>query len=335
MRTEFRSSWLRGISSRFQSGHISECEYDVVLTASSWDCRCLCITNEKRISFEIALMIEFSTRDEQGLRDKHDKALLKHLRRTSNKLHVFKGSSSAVESLWTDIKKKLLEIANSLNRPISILLDISTIPRYLVGAALALGLKQGLASRITGFYAEGTYDNPTGDLQGVFTGERWRFVPIPGLEGLYNPVKKRFFLLSLGFEGSKTLRYLSTQEPDRVSVLFADPGFDQGYAERSRSNNAALLDYFHIPPQQIAAAHAGDAVAAWAELSARRLENFRLENVSYICCGTKPHSFALMLRALSVKTATVLYNVPDIHRVINTVPTGFVWTYDLNDVTRL
>jgi hypothetical protein len=280
-------------------------------------------------------MIEFAIRDQQGLRDKHDAELSAYLSQMAKHFHVIKGSSSAIEGLWSDIKNRLVEITNRLNRPISILLDISTLPRFLAGAVLALGLKHGLASRITGFYAEGTYDSSTGDLQGVFTGERWRFVPIPGLEGRYDPVKKRFFLLSLGFEGSKTLRYLSTQEPDRVSVLFADPGFEQGYAERSRVNNAALLEYFHIPPEQIAAAHAGNAVAAWAELCTRQLEKFSSENVSYICCGTKPHSFALMLRALSVKSATVLYNVPDLHRVINTVPTGYVWTYELTDVTRL
>ena len=205
----------------------------------------------------------------------------------------------------------------------------------MTGSVLALGLGRGIASRVSVFYAEGIYAGSVGDLQGVFTGERWQFVPIKGLEGHYDSTKSRFYLVSVGFEGSKTLRYVATQEPDRVSIVLADPGFEPSYPEKSRLNNAALIQHFHIPEAQMAHAHAGDAVAVWSELELRSFERFEDENVSYLCCGTKPHSLGLMLRALCMGSPTVLYNVPDQHKVIDTEPTGNVWTYEFKDLTRL
>jgi hypothetical protein len=239
------------------------------------------------------------------------------------------------EDMWNKLQEKIIGIAVRLGRPISLLLDISTLPRFLTGAVLAMGLARGISSRLTVFYSEGTYTGDVGDLQGIFTGERWKFVPINGLEGHYDSSKSRFYLVSVGFEGSKTLRYVSTHEPDRVSVLIADPGFEASYAARSRANNEDLIRYFHIPPEQTANAHAGDAVAVWSELDVRYFERFESENVSYLCCGTKPHSLGLMLRAMCLGSPCVLYNIPDQHKVINTQPTGKVWTYEFHDVTRL
>jgi hypothetical protein len=336
IRNSFRQSWLHGTSEQCAASEIGEFSVDLLISASSWDCRCLCLTQEKHIRSNTAVMLEFDGRDNRGLRDKHDPALEKYLRSVSVQFKKIRGSSGAVEGLWQELQKEIVTLASRLGRPINILLDTSTFPRFLMGAVAALGLGKGVADELVIYYAEGVYERAGGnDSQSLFTGERWRFVPIPGLEGHYYSTKDRYFLVSAGFEGSKTLRYLSGQEPDRVSLLMADPGYEPGYPEQARANNAAVIEYFQIPSDQIATAHAADAVAAWTELSVRSFERFDTENVSYVCCGTKPHSLALVLRALVLGSPSVLYNIPDVHRVFNTVPTGLVWVYKLHDITKV
>ena len=335
MKTDFRHGWLKGSSERFGVGTVTKEHFDILICASSWDSRCVAVTNETGLTADHSLLVLFASRDHSGLRDAHDPKLEEFCRKHTSTIHIVKGSSAIVDGLWTQIHNILVSISSELGRRIKILIDISTLPRFLTGALLKMGLARSLCSKIKIFYSEGVYKGVPGDLQGVFTGERWRFVPITGLEGHYYPDKSRFYLVSVGFEGNKTLRYVSRSEPDRVSLLFSDPGFEPEYAARARHNNRELMDYYHIPPEQSAAAHAGDAIAAWKELTIRNFERFEQENVSYLCCGTKPHSLALILRALVLPSAEVLYNVPDIHKVIDTESTGFNWTYDLEDITLI
>lgn len=334
MKTKFRHSWLEGQSERHASGKFPAGKFDLLITASSWDSRCLALTEENGVSAGTAILLLFDSRDNIGLRDQHDPKLADYCARVSKTTHTVSGSSSNIEELWERVESLVIKESLSLGRSLSILLDISTFPRFISGALLALALGRGVASKVTVFYAEGIYKGTNADLQSVFTGERWRFIPVKGLSGRYDPTKSRYFLVSIGFEGSKTLRHVSTHEPDRISILLADPGFEPGYAERSRSNNSELLSYFHVPDSQVAAAHAGDAIAAWAELTMRSLERFQEENIFYLCCGTKAHSLGMMLRALTHKSICVLYNIPDVHKVIDTRPTGFIWRYELQDVTR-
>jgi len=90
-----------------------------------------------------------------------------------------------------------------------------------------------------------------------------------------------------------------------------------------------------IPDEQIIAARAGDAIEAWRKMAERPPDNFSRENSCYLCRGTKPHALALGLRALSLGTPTVLYNVPERHKVVDVKPAGHFWRYDIRDLSIL
>ena len=152
---------------------------------------------------------------------------------------------------------------------------------------------------------------------------------MPGLEGEYDPAKARFYLLSVGFEGAKTLRVVTRADPDRVSVLFPEPGYFPEYSKRTRIDNDALLRRFRVPRDQVVCATAADAIGAWEALHRNNVERPDLENSYYLCCGTKPHSIALALRAAALRTPAVVYNVPEEHKVVQIRAAGLYWRFNI------
>jgi hypothetical protein len=331
MITRFRDSYLAGTSDCFNSAGELKGYFDVFLTASSWDSRCISITKAQDVKLGEAMPMYFDVRDTLGLRDKHDKILSDYCKQVSERTTSIHGSSRDVQLLWSKIHTGLIKIAEERKRPLHLLLDISTCPRYYASAVCAVGLVSGLMDKITVFYAEATY--PEGAATEIaFTGGRWQTVPIPGLLGRYQPESKRFYFVSVGFEGWKTLRVVARADPDRVSVLIPDPGVIPEYVEKAYNHNSELFDSYKIPEDQIVRAHAADAIGVWKALSAAALER-QDENSYFLCCGTKPHSLAFALRALSLGFPTVLYNVPDEHKVVLTEPNGKFWRYVIEDVT--
>lgn len=333
METLFRQSFLVGTSeSLAKLGGLEGC-YDLMILASSWDQRCICIADERRLQIKQAIPIFFSLRDNLGYRDRHDKIIIEYCRSIASTVSPIRGASIDVDSMWRDLFHHMKKAYMDNNRPLNIFVDISTCPRYYFTAVCALAFKFGFAEKITFFYAEGEYPENSNDQEIAFTIGRWRAVPIPGLLGEYDPRKNRFYLVSIGFEGWKTLRVVLRADPDRVSILIGDPGFAPGYPRRSLENNRELFEQYQIPAQQQVRAYAGDAIAAWSALSKARVERPDFENTFYLCSGTKPHSLALALRAIILGYPAVLYNLPDEHKVVPTRANGRFWRYDVQDVT--
>jgi hypothetical protein len=148
IKTEFRQTWLHGVSRQSASGTAKLAGFDVIVAASSWDKRCLCITNEHQVRAKFAIMLLFSMRDNQGLRDHHDPALEIYLRSVADSFESLLGSSTAVEGMWATLKDKLISIASALGRPISILLDISTLPRACLFIAQWRDLGDGAVMKL-------------------------------------------------------------------------------------------------------------------------------------------------------------------------------------------
>jgi hypothetical protein len=335
MKTVFRQAYLIGESNRSDHQGVLNGQYDLMILSSSWDGRSICITSENDVRAKHSILLLFDFRDNSGLRDKHDKMLIDYCNKKSEFTNPIRGHSIDIENIWSQIYAKITEIAGDLRRPLRVLMDISSCPRYYFCAATAVGFSQALVENMTFLYAEGKYPDSPSDREIAFTGSRWKTVAIPGLFGEFEPEKKRFYLVSVGFEGWKTLRVISRQDPDRISVLFPDPGFVLDYPERTHRNNKDLLTQYQIPDEQIVRAHAGDAIAAWKELSVKGVERPLKENVFYLCSGTKPHSLALTLRAITLGYPAVLYNLPDEHVVVPMEPNGKFWIYTVSDVTSL
>ena len=332
MELKHRDGFIEASSIPLDSPADLEGAYDALILVSSWDQRCVCITDCDKLSARHGILILFDRRDSSGLRDKHDPQLEQFCDRVCETKHVIRGSSLDVAGMFDRLTAALTQILRQIQRPLRIVLDLSTCPRYYAAAILSEHFARGLIAQVVVFYAEAEYPAEA-DLS--FTSGQWRPVPIPGLLGSFDPGKKRFYLVSVGWQGWRTLRVVGCADPDRVSVLFPEPGYEPGYTARAREQNERLMERYMIPDEQIVRAPAGDAVAAWKALSKASLENPSSENVTYIMTGTKPHSIALALRALCVGIAEVLYIVPAQHVVLKTASNGKLWKYDIRDVTAM
>ncbi|MBZ0105945.1 MAG: hypothetical protein K8H84_09985 [Sulfuricella denitrificans] len=336
--TTFSDGALSGESLKSNSADaLLEESYDLAIFVSSWEERCLCFPTSAAWTAKSTILILFTDRDSAGARDKHDEILKEHVKGHSQNVIIVSGRSIDIDLVWESLFDHILRIYGETKRPLRILLDSSTCPRYYVLAIVGACIAEGISGNISVTYAEGSYPCQTEGRHGAeeikLTDGHWKAVSVPYFEGSYSPGKNRFYLISVGFEGWKTLRVVSRADPDRVSVLFPDPGFKPEYAARTRRDNEDLVKQFRIPGEQIISTAAGDAIDAWRALTDASLEREDSENAYFLCCGSKPHSLALGLRAMALSYPAVLYNLPQGHSAVPVVSNGVFWRYDLKSST--
>lgn len=335
--TKFNDRHLNAVSVRASSVDAlfpEEMSYDVVIVVPSWDHRSKSILNASKIHADLGIIISFTDRDNLGITNESEILLTEFLgTRCENTTHI-KGDSRDTQLIWTQLFSYIENYAIQKNTALRILFDISTCPRYYFLGLVAECFRHGIAVEFSCLYAEGEYpkDSPA-DRHDLFTRGGWDSIPIPGLEGEWDPEKKRCYLVSIGFEGTKTLRLVSRSEPDRLIVLFPDPAVLEGYTERTRIRNKMLFENY--PDRKELRASAADAVDTWKILSENEEEKTNEENTFFVCCGTKPQSLGMTLRAMMKPECAVLYIVPDHHQVVETKPSGFYWRYDIRDSTAL
>jgi len=323
----FARSVCSDSASNIVSGH-----FDLALVAASWDQRAEAITTAGDLSIETCILLCFTTKDEFGYQARHEATLRKFLHHRARKVSDIKGDATMLDDLWPKLWQEATKVADRCSRPLRVLIDISTCPRYYSLGLIAGLLKFGFARSVTVFYAEGIYKSDSvGQLLDVpFTVGQWNATAIPFLNGMPDALKRKAYVVSVGFEGIKTARVLAREDPDRVSILFPDPGSQPQYVEETWNRNA---EQYRIPTEEIVRAPAGDAVAAWKALTKANIERVESESVYYLCGGTKAHSLGLALRGLCVESSTVMYNLPARHTFVGVEPSGVYWTYKINDVT--
>ena len=306
--------------------------FDAAVVVPSWDERCIGVT-KTAMTARLGLVVSLSVKDSAGIREHLEARIVEFIRSRCRDLRTIPANSLKPDSMWLPIEKQLRDLASEVGRPLNVMLEGSTCPRYLSLAMIGSLLQRGIVRRLAISYSEASYPdrdpNALPHDEVAFTGGSWKAVPVPGLEGEYDPAKARFYLLSVGFEGAKTLRVVTRADPDRVSVLFPEPGYFPEYSERTRIDNKALLQRFRVPDDQVVCATAADAIEAWEALHQSDVERPARENSYYLCCGTKPHSMALALRAAAMQTPAVLYHVPEEHKVVRVRAADLHWRYNI------
>lgn len=333
--TECRYGFL-DVSQKFSENpsDIFTGDFDVVLVIPSWDPRSTELTKGS-IQSAVTIIPRLENRGSSGRRDVNEKTLIDFMRLTSRELRIIDVSSENVEATYQNVFNHFKQLVSQEGRPLKVFIELTTCPRYLSLGIVATLLKKGWAHEINLSYTGGTYsDEPNGDsFEDVFTVGRWSAIAIPGLEGRHDPGKHRSYLVSVGFEGTKTYRFLASAEPDRVAVLFPNPGVLSDYASRAREANKELFDQFGSD----FSINAGGAnlVETLNALESAGFEKPDKENLFYLTCGSKPQSLALALRAFHLKVPAVLYPVPVQHRETNVDSLHMHWVYRIRDTSSI
>lgn len=337
MSCKFRHGFLEANSSSGESiSDLANGEFDYALLSLSWDKRCLCVTNADKLKAQHCNLIIPSLRDQSGLMDKHEPLLIDYAKDVGNYKEIH-GDTSDVINMWVQLEKNVFNVYKEVGRPLKVFIDLSTCVRYLALGLISKFMNLGVVKEVSVFYAEGKYPdeiNPE-DQYELFTAGGWDVLTVPGLEGEWDPNKERLYFVSVGFEGSKTLRLISREEPDKVSLLFPDPGVREQYVIRTLERNEALIKRFQISDNCIVRSSAGNAVEGWKRLTNASIEKPEQNNVFYVCCGTKPQSLAFALRAIVLQYPALLYIKPDRHRVLEVDALGVYWRYDIKDMSSI
>jgi hypothetical protein len=333
LKSEFRVGATAGRSYESASAaDIYTGEYDVLICVSGWDERAISVLGAESLRADLAIVITFEEKDQSGYRERHDAGLLQFLPTIAKEVVQLEPSAAKLEDAWQMLYDVILRRYIAANRSLRIAMDCSVCPRYLTLSLLGLSLSGALASEIDIFYAEGFYPEKPELAEVSFTAGPWRTITVPGMEGSFHPGSGRYYLISVGFEGHKTLRVVNTADPDRISILLPDPGTRPDYVERALSDNRDLIESYRVPEDQIVRAAAGDAIGAWKLLAEANLERFDKENIYYLCSGTKAHSIALALRALTQPGGAVLYNVPERYSAVVVKPSNVYWRYNVQNL---
>jgi hypothetical protein len=278
------------------------------------------------------VLLLFENKGTSGRSERHD-AVLRNYYSTRGGVYVeIEERSENLETIWALSAKELLNEWGSKGDAINVLFDLSACPRFFPLGLLATGVAAGAIRTAYFIYNEAEYEEK--QKTELFTRGSWEDVEIPGFAGALNPGQPRVYVVSVGFEGAKTLRFVNRADPDRIAVLFPKPGYRDEYPERTwRQNQTLFSDYgiADLASQAVVTAPAGDAVRALQALSAAQLEGSGRENVYYLCCGPKPHSLALALRAITANAGVVLYPKPSAHRESEIRPSAEYWLYSVED----
>lgn len=284
-------------------------DFDLAFAFPSWDARSTCIATCDDLRFRKAIEVAYANKGSVGGFEGNRSTVRSYLEQKSGLVETVAASPANLRTTCEAIREVIKKTANEKKAGLRVLIDLSTASRIYALSTVAFGIRSGLVRELEFIYAEGKYQRATKTQseKELFSGGRWESIAIPGLEGDFEGGKPFGFLVSIGFEGAKTFRAVNRAEPSRVSVLFPKPGFSPDYSQKTAEANKQLYEAYSVGSDDEISAPAGDVVATLNALAEYSFESPADENCVYLCCGTKPQSLALCLRALYLKHPTVLY----------------------------
>jgi hypothetical protein len=306
--------------------------YDIILTASSWDERCRSLLSIE-VTADLTLCIVPVQKDNSGLTEANTALIQEFWSKRSTKLTIIDADPLEPKPTWDSIRKIVETHIKNLTQPLRVLIDLSACCRYWTLGLVAMFIKYGSFSSIDVAYTEANYNIVHQDLSVEFRMGKWTTVPIPFLDGTYDPIRQKAYIVSTGFEGERTYRLISRGEPDSLFLLVPDPPVKADYLQLSLDANKSIVDDYCLTSQQSIKGSAADAVQCWEKLTQANVEDPLSNNIFYLCCGTKPHSLAMAVRAAILGYPTVLYVIPDRHSPSTVKSAGNFWLYRFVDLS--
>lgn len=337
-RSSFRERHIRGAS--YESKDVNALvgdEFDYVLLSSSWDARCLAITSASALRARVVNLLIFQNRGQSGRRDKHDAALQEFAARIGDEVKPVVAASEDLDEVWRQLSDDLDDLRKLLDRPLKVLVDLTTCPRFYSLALIARAFNERIATKISVLYSEAASYPPApsdpSTAVDIFTTGRWETTAVPGLEGDWYPTKPDLYVVALGLEADKTALAVAQGEPSRVKAIVPRPGRIAGLDEEVVAANASWMALQSVTKADRVDASPLDAVAAWQQLSENNVCDADQYNAYMLLSGSKPLAVACGVHALARESPAVLYVKPARHVESDLQPSGISWRYDFEDLS--
>lgn len=286
---------------------VCEKRYDVSLFASGYESRCIHIPKLTAPGMiDNPLVFGFEEEAHSGNRDDNDKLFLDQW----NCKPIILSSDDE-----KPIYEYLHEHTQSLDRPIHILVDYSSMSRLWYAAVInwARFAASGKDVIIDFVYSMGRYEE---EKRPMVIRE---MMSIPGCEGRAFCLRKSVAIFGLGFHGMATLCVLDRLEADIVYAFIASPGSSEEYVAKTRKINKDLIENHKTEPLlELPLASIEMCYRYLAEIIAPHRPD---GEITLVPMGPKPHVLASILVAMRFQEVACLRvsGVPD---PLDVKPTG-------------
>ena len=312
-------------------------KYDLVLGGLSWERRttsAFCAT--KQLDAEIKLL-KFSSRDADT--DKRKNENLELLKKTFKCDVVDLSRSVAFSENVEKIERFIEDQYVATSRPLSVLLDITCVPKSYILFLLGLGFSKDFFTRLDCLYAEGAYsldslqqDDPAFGSTGraIMSDGAWESVQIPYLESAATIPADRDLLVAMGGEVGLSLPFIEKYEPSRLGLVLISESLVQTPDQLPDSERQALAELLAEPNVTRFDVPLCD-VAGLADRAIQFCKNSKAESVSGVAIGSKTHALALGIAALSEDNMEVICRVPRAYKPLDVAATGQISFYEIED----
>lgn len=326
----YKKFGIEAESLRSKNERINE-SYKLGIFFSSFASRCLtgsALINENNC--ENSIIVLFDERDDKGLRDKHDRILIKQVNSiTKNEPKKINISSFNVEESIDILRNQIIKY--DLKYDDKVIIDISGSPKPFYLSILASFRRRVFPPGIHIFHSSGEYKKPSGGEDYSFTFGFDKDIWIPGFWGDFEPSLETSYIFLLGFEGNRVLSVLYKEEPESFYGLIGDPGYFPKYTEISKKRNSEFLEIIDraFGEDHLIYADAGDAVETWRKLQEKFEPIQDRYNLCIVPFGTKPHAIGAALYALTSWTPSIMYKVPKRYEYNDTKRGDYIWLYKI------
>jgi hypothetical protein len=248
------------------------------------------------------------------------------------------GPSTDTQNNLLALKTWLQDLYVKVGRPLSILMDVTCIPKTYVLYLFGLGFTEELVARLDCLYTPGTYDlmadggaspsSLSGPRSLLSEGE-WYSRQVPYLESENYIANDCDVLATLGGELGLTLPFIERYEPRRLGLIFIGesapgahpmhPSERLAYEELLREPNANRTD---LPLCDVVAV-ASHALQFASSSTAR--------GITGMAIGSKPHALGLGLAALANTNMEIVCRTPAAYRPTNVAASGKLMLYEIED----
>ena len=312
--------------------------HDVAVAGLSWESRGPAAFGSLNAIGAQLTLLKFKSRSEEVETAKV--AQLESFRTLQSDLGVKElEASTDAEKNFASIKAWLQDLYAKAERPLSILLDITCIPKTYVLYLIGLGFSDELVARMDCLYTPGKYDLVSGGtgIPPALTGPRsllsegeWHSRQIPYLEASEYIANDADLLVTLGGELGLSLPFIERFEPRRLGLICIEETSPSRDGPMLGSERMAYNELLREPNAKQVDIKLCDAVGV-ARHAANFVESSIARGTTMMAIGSKPHAIGIALAALANPRVEVVCRTPASYRAVDVQPSGNPMLYEIED----
>lgn len=312
--------------------------YDLVIAGLSWETRgSTALAYLKGLNAPLTLL-KFMSRSEDAEAAKMAQLQVFRLLRADLAVNEL-GVSTDAEKNFASIKTWLQDLYAKAERPLSILIDITCIPKTYVLYLIGLGFSDELIARMDCVYTPGKYDLVSGGIGAppALTGPRsllsegeWHSRQVPYLEASEYIANDADLLVTLGGELGLSLPFIERFEPRRLGLICIEETSPNRDAPMLGSERMAYEELLREPNAMQVDIKLCDAVGV-ARHAVTFMGSSTARGTTMMAIGSKPHAIGIALTALANPRVEVVCRTPTSYRSIDVQPSGDPMLYEIED----